>query len=70
MLRALLDFFDPLFSDPYGVLDDMYFNVGHIELSLVDYLKYLCAYISLIIIIVLCCLFVYKIIKLVGNLIR
>lgn len=68
MLKALIDYFFSLFSDPYGITDDIAFNIGGVDISFGDYLGYLCAYISLIIIIVLCCLFIYRLIRLVGRL--
>lgn len=41
-----------------------------IETNLGNYLSYIASLISLIIILVLCCLFVFHIVKLIGGLIR
>lgn len=79
MLRALFEFFAQLFYilDLEYQLDILEFVVIHnstnntdLSMSVNTYLAWLCSVISLIFIVVLCCLFVYKIIKLVGNLIR
>ena len=45
-------------------------NFGGVTFTMQEYLSNLCTLISLIFIVVLCCLFVYKIIKLIGGLIR
>lgn len=84
MLQALFDFFLSLFvldmNDSGGSLSDGYVLIQHLvnggDYELVfggttpEYLAFICSIISLIFILVLCCLFIYKIIKLVGGLIR
>lgn len=55
--------------------DSFYFNLGshgniQYDISLGDWLSTTATAISITIIVVLCCLFVYKIIKLIGGLIR
>lgn len=56
------------------LLDDMSFTIGQgdyaFTLSFDQYLAHTASIISITIIVVLCCLFVYKIIKLIGGLIR
>ena len=51
-------------------LVDMNFNVGGYDFSLAEYLGATATIISITIIVVFCCLFVWKIIKLIGGLIR
>ena len=79
MFQALFDFFNNLimgleFYSTGDTLDDISISLGTggnvANLNMSDYLSFLLAFVSLIIIVVLCCLFVVKIIKLVGGLIR
>ena len=79
MYGAIFDFFyTKVFTNTgehgYFFLEDMYFQVGnestHFQLTFQEWLCHTASIISITIIVVLCCLFVYKIIKLIGGLIR
>lgn len=77
MLQSIYSFFENIFctfvADYNGdfPFDDLLFQLGvGNTISLSRYLTLLCSIVSMIIIVVLCCLFVYKIIKLIGGLIR
>ena len=74
MFDALYDFFlNIVFASENNMdlLEGINFDFGSYgPITLIEYLSLTCALISLITIVVLCCLFVYKIIKLIGGLIR
>ena len=79
MLQALFEFFNSLLWRGVADADDVIYEYwsGYYNISVngylftpPDYLSYVLALISFIIIFVLCCLFIYRIIKLVGGLIR
>ena len=74
MFDALYDFFINIVfasNDNMDLMEGINFDFGaYGSITLIEYLSLTCALISLITIVVLCCLFVYKIIKLIGGLIR
>lgn len=74
MFDALYDFYlNIVFTSENNMdlLEGINFDFGSYgTITLIEYLSLTCALISLITIVVLCCLFVYKIIKLIGGLIR
>ena len=72
MYDSLFEFFETyIFNDNYSaLLDDTEVGFFNVSISLQSYLCTLASLISIIFILVLCCLFVYKIIKLIGGLIR
>lgn len=77
MFQALYNFFsDILYAnyDPSSMFGQFIENTGvevfDTNLIISDYLAILLALVSGFIIVGLCCLFVYKIIKLIGGLIR
>lgn len=49
---------------------DIPISIFGVNTNLGNYLSYIASLVSIIFIVVLCCLFVYKIIKLIGGLIR
>lgn len=49
---------------------DTTFTIGSQTYRAIEYYSFICAFVATIIVVVLCCLFVYKIIKLIGGLIR
>ena len=63
-------------GEVYNIDSYLCYSVGHTDtgavayLSISDWLSTTATIISITIIVVLCCLFVYKIIKLIGGLIR
>lgn len=57
-------------TDTYITFDKITFSGQPISYSIGDYLSTTATIISISIIVVLCCLFIYKIIKLIGGLIR
>lgn len=74
MLSALFNYFYGLFDTSNNLrlqsfYDDFQAYTGY-DFDLSTYFAYLCSIISLIFIFVLCCLFVYKIVRLIGGLIR
>ena len=74
MFDALYDFFINIVfasNDNMDLMEGINFDFGaYGSITLIEYLSLTCALISLITIVVLCCLFVYKIIILIGGLIR
>ena len=74
MFDALYDFFlNNVFGsvDNTDLMEGINFDFGaYGSITLQEYLSLTCALISLITIVVFCCLFVYKIIRLIGGLIR
>lgn len=74
MIDELYNFFANLFISNSGDFDffNSFYSISRndIEIEFYQYLAGLCSVISLIFIVVLCCLFVYKIVRLIGGLIR
>lgn len=72
MFDALMNYFWSIFNtEDFAYFTEVStFTIGGAELTITDYLAFLCTLVSLVFIVVLCCLFVYKIIKLIGGLIR
>ena len=75
MLDALFEYFNNLFGYTLNLdieykINQAVVNIGGVDFKLSQWLAVTCSYVCLIIIFVLCCLFVYKIIKLIGGLIR
>lgn len=79
MFGLLYDFFLNLFYDYADTNSFMelrytfkFYNNGHDDvlqtIEVGDYLATLCSIVSLIIILVLCCLFIYRLIRVVGRL--
>lgn len=70
MFNLLLEFFDTLFFEDYfGWSTDVKFDFFNLQnCSLHDYFTFVASLISLIIILVLCCLFIYRLIRVVGRL--
>lgn len=70
MLGLLYDFFlDNLYRYSFPIqLDDISLSIGGMDMSLGEYLAFLLSLVSFIIIIVLCCLFIYRLIRVVGRL--
>lgn len=74
MLQLLYDYYQSLFglyfsySDFY--LDDLVLTIGNNDTTMgfSEYLALICSIVSLIIILVLCCLFIYRLIRVVGRL--
>lgn len=58
------------FIGPQGSTRSLTFNFFGVSISIGNYLSFLATIITMVIIFVLCCLFVAKIIKLIGNLIK
>lgn len=52
------------------ILDNVNFDIGGYNVAFGSWLAFTASIISITIIVVLCCLFIYKIIKLIGGLIR
>ena len=80
MFYAIWQFYEEIFFG-LGDLEDVgssipyLFNDGQIQLfgatiTPQEYMLWLMTFITMIIIYILCCLFVWKIIKLIGNLIK
>lgn len=69
MLQALYDFFyNTVFNyDTMPLMEERITLMGA-TLQVDEYLSWLCSIISLIFIVVLCCLFIYRLIRLVGRL--
>lgn len=77
MLEALYNFFaqnifiaSPTTNTGIYKFLTIQLTVGNTTMRVYEYLSSLGCIISIILILVLCCLFVYKIIKLIGGLIR
>lgn len=83
MFLALYQFFENIFYSSDIFEDDGHllealkttFSFGYYEgvpatMEIGQYLVFICSLISFVIILVLCCLFVFKIVKLIGGLIR
>ena len=79
MLQLLANFYYNLFFNDALIQDEDFLiseimstpiELFGVQYNVAYYLTFLCSLISLIFIIVLCCLFVWKIIKLIGGLIR
>lgn len=72
MFGLLYDYFYNLFGwlDSSGTFADIFFVIsdGGVSIYLDQYLSLLCSIISLIVIIILCCLFIYRLIRVVGRL--
>lgn len=71
LFDAIYDYFSALFNtNLFGdYFDDITFDIGSGTLNLSTWFVAMFTIISFIIILVLCCLFVYRIIRLVGGLI-
>lgn len=86
LFESIVQFFaEHIFLEEYyGSFITNFYQIGYQEdivngelvgykpfyMSLDTWLSYTCAIISIIFILVLCCLFVYKIVRLIGGLIR
>lgn len=68
MFDLLYNYFNTLFYDTNGITYELNFDIGGFTVGFNDWLCYTCALISLIFILVLCCLFIYRLIRLVGRL--
>ena len=72
MLSALFDYFYALFDTSNNLRLQSFYNdfqayTGY-DFDLSTYFAYICSIISLIFIVVICCLFIYRLIRLVGRL--
>lgn len=70
MLSLLYHYFYDIFEflDTISPFQDMEWVIGNTNIFLADYLSFICSLVTLIIIVVLCCLFIYRLIRVVGRL--
>lgn len=70
MFLLLYEYFYTLFEplDTISPFQDMSWNIGDSSIYLADYLTFISSIISLVIILVLCCLFIYRLIRVISRL--